>query len=823
MSGLSPGSHIESLQLPPSLEEKFGRLVGATELEKGPASQSKLDILPGSRNTVLRTKQVIIGCGGGFHQECTQPYSPVARWMSEVDIALNDEGQQYGNLDEASAIARVPRKGLVIWCGDHKQTPGGLRKSDEARAFRRKLMRRPIALRGDTKFLPPHMLGAIVHPYVQDVPGPQGAGLSQLLQESTRQPLGLTAGSVAVFQELCKETIGNCWEAGITPCCCAAIAVLWLALAPERFPLQADTFSRAAGTAGKQKWSLILPSSARVSELTYVTIIGTRYPELDQFHNDIIQFGNYLQAEQCTRGGFLPIFWDAPFSYINASTDIGEVVDWITDKFVVANKGDLAVLHNRNKMVNAFANTEWISGSGGAVISRSVTSCAGMTAYLVLLAQTRVGFLSGGRGKSFHQLPPQEQAAQREEAYARATVALTRAQQICFLMGPLDMRGLVGAATIIGCLKYGASFCGQDDQDDPIFLIRVKDEDLLEAPDDAAFLQSLRHSCARVSGVYPPLALVEAYITEEDSASRVRRLHLIIVDLHRRRRMANRVLRLLADLQIDRCAGECLNTLPIPWKPNQEAYQLRYVFGYAMEGSDLPCYIVWPTRTAEQSFWCIDAWKGDWVRLDKCGYMAPMGIEHFFDTFCLDPQRPWRTTACYALGIPSCHVSEDTHLETIHANKFWLTPRRIPVERKTAAAEQKVDQEMVAREEGKSDADSDAESGWSGVSDNSSTDSECTDVEALSVASDLDRFDTAYDAFRDLANGLYHIDLRRYSRGVTSEDAAGVLLVDGYEKLQELVHLPRTWPLGRLTIPLEGLIKQIDRLLEGYCFQNLGY
>ena len=48
--------HIESLQLPPSLEEKFGRLVGATELEKGPASQTKLDIVPGYRNTVLRTQ-----------------------------------------------------------------------------------------------------------------------------------------------------------------------------------------------------------------------------------------------------------------------------------------------------------------------------------------------------------------------------------------------------------------------------------------------------------------------------------------------------------------------------------------------------------------------------------------------------------------------------------------------------------------------------------------------------------------------------------------------------------------------------------------------
>ena len=86
------------------------------------------------------------------------------------------------------------------------------------------------------------MLSAIAHPYVQDVPGPQVAGLRQLLHESTRQPLG----SVAVLQELCQETIGRSWDAGITPYCCAAIAVLWLALASER--LQADTFSRAAGT-----------------------------------------------------------------------------------------------------------------------------------------------------------------------------------------------------------------------------------------------------------------------------------------------------------------------------------------------------------------------------------------------------------------------------------------------------------------------------------------------------------------------------------------------------------------------------------------------
>ena len=103
-------------------------------------------------------------------------------------------------------------------------------------------------------------------------------------------------------------------------------------------------------------------------------------------------------------------------------------------------------------------------------------------------------------------------------------------------------------------------------------------------------------------------------------------------------------------------------------------------------------------------------------------------------------------------------------------SKFSLTPRRILVERKALAAKRENDQDVVAKEESVSDA----KSGWSGVSDNSSTDSECTDVEASSLASDQDRFDTAYDAFRDLANDLYDIDLKLYHRGVTSEDAAGV-------------------------------------------------
>ena len=133
------------LSLPSWIEAKIGRLVGFMALQNHTTSSTRLDIPTARRHDVLRTKQVIIGCGGGFRHECASKYSPVAQWMSEVDLALQDESQQYGNLDETAAIARLPRNCIVLWLGDHRQTPGGLRKSIVARRFRQKLLRRPVA------------------------------------------------------------------------------------------------------------------------------------------------------------------------------------------------------------------------------------------------------------------------------------------------------------------------------------------------------------------------------------------------------------------------------------------------------------------------------------------------------------------------------------------------------------------------------------------------------------------------------------------------------------------------------------------------------
>ena len=154
--------HIVSMQLPDALLGKFGRLIGFHEAQKGASARTAIDVGSQNRNQVLRGKQVIIGCGGGFRHETAQKYSPILEWMTKIQLCLHDEAQQFGNLDEVAALARLPASCICIWTGDHKQTPGGLKKTPEAIAFRHKMMKRPIGLRCGTTSATTQVDGAIV-------------------------------------------------------------------------------------------------------------------------------------------------------------------------------------------------------------------------------------------------------------------------------------------------------------------------------------------------------------------------------------------------------------------------------------------------------------------------------------------------------------------------------------------------------------------------------------------------------------------------------------------------------------------------------------
>ena len=134
----------------------------------------------------------------------------------------------------------------------------------------------------------------------------------------------------------------------------------------------ATTFAEAAGVSGRQKWGLVLSSSARVSQVTYQTVVGVRYPELVTFNGTQWKFGKFVAQERPLRGGFLPIFWDVPRANIHAVEDIGAVVDWLTERceFQADAKSNLAVLHNRNDMTNLFRASNWVSSSHDSIVSR---------------------------------------------------------------------------------------------------------------------------------------------------------------------------------------------------------------------------------------------------------------------------------------------------------------------------------------------------------------------------------------------------------------------------------------------------------------------
>ena len=67
--------YIIALSLPSWIEAKIGRLVGYMALQNHTTSSTRLDVPTANRHEVLRTKQGIIGCGGGFRHECASRYS----------------------------------------------------------------------------------------------------------------------------------------------------------------------------------------------------------------------------------------------------------------------------------------------------------------------------------------------------------------------------------------------------------------------------------------------------------------------------------------------------------------------------------------------------------------------------------------------------------------------------------------------------------------------------------------------------------------------------------------------------------------------------
>ena len=294
--------HVVSMQLPDILLAKFGRLIGFHEAQKGASARTAIDVGSQNRNHVLRGKQVVIGCGGGFRHETSQKYSPILEWIEKVQLCAHVEAQQFGNLDEVAALARLPSSCLCIWTGDHKQTPGGLKKTDEAKAFRKKIMKRPLGLRSGSTLYQPHHLLALLGQIAETSPDTMAHSIMQLSADQARR-------RPACILEL-ERVLHAPVSTAMLECCvkCAALAVLWASFHVQESGLTvASTIGEAAGLQGRHQWGLILPSSARVSLLTYQTVVAVRYPGLVHTDQGIVSYGRFFTTDVNQAGGFLPI------------------------------------------------------------------------------------------------------------------------------------------------------------------------------------------------------------------------------------------------------------------------------------------------------------------------------------------------------------------------------------------------------------------------------------------------------------------------------------------------------------------------------------
>ena len=133
--------------LSPPTQSAFGRLLGRIEEGKGEAYATRIEVRCSDRNRVIAEKRILIATGGSATAEMAMKYSSFSLWLSRAWLAFMDESQQYGNYHEIAALAAIQQPALIVFVGDHRQTPGGLSKGRAAAANRQKLLHRPLGLR----------------------------------------------------------------------------------------------------------------------------------------------------------------------------------------------------------------------------------------------------------------------------------------------------------------------------------------------------------------------------------------------------------------------------------------------------------------------------------------------------------------------------------------------------------------------------------------------------------------------------------------------------------------------------------------------------
>ena len=388
---------------------------------------------------------------------------------------------------------------------------------------------------------------------------------------------------------------------------------------------------------------------------------------------------------------------------------------------------------------------------------------------------------------------------QLEEAYARATVAITRARSLCFIMGPLDMKGLLGAATVMGTLMYGAGHVWEGQAH-----FYLHDGDLSSAPPDETFIRMLRQNCSLTGPHFPPPAIVEALQDYVTHYHKVRRLHLIVVDLWRPWKYNTARAKAITDQlwYISHCDATHRVS---PLRPDGPEPPLAY--GYALDGSECPSYLVWPRRDGH-SYVLLDTSTDDTLRLNQ-EFFRPLGMEHFYDSFALESQISVRREAMRLFGLREDELMPDLHITRDGVLRIRLGAHQEHEVNHVARATDRTKVSAAVIQLASHEEDTAPKQDMS--------EGDASDSDGSESASDSEQNDPPSSLVADAEQ--YELMQRAYA--AVGEDFTGKddLIGAKYSKLLRLEMVPERWPLARLSFSLQTCVDHLDRVLAGCCWE----
>ena len=97
----------------------------------------------------------------------------------------------------------------------------------------------------------------------------------------------------------------------------------------------------------------------------------------------------------------------------------------------------------------------------------------------------------------------------------------------------------------------------------------------------------------------------------------------------------------------------------------------RFIYGYALDHSEFPCYLLWPCRD-QGRYWLLDTMTNDALLSSPETHFRPLGLHHFYDAFSLDGRASLRQDALVQFELEEQELTSDLRLTaTAVLRKEW--------------------------------------------------------------------------------------------------------------------------------------------------------